>query len=104
MGMMMLKLDNCPHCGFNLVGDLIADMLGEKVAIECYGGADQHWRKEVGVEVSGVYDGTLYYQCPECDGTWQRWAPGSGLHEKAAPYMRRGRIVVEINNNVHQES
>ena len=85
--LVMPKLDACPYCGFGLNGDLIADKLGEKVAIECYGGKDQRWRNEIGVEVSEVYDGTLYYQCPQCSGTWHRWSPESGFQEKAEQYI-----------------
>lgn len=87
MSMLMPKLDSCPHCGFDLNGDLIADKLGIETAIECYGGADKRWRNEIGVEVPEVYDGTLYYQCPKCDGTWHRWSPESGFQGKAEWHM-----------------
>ena len=35
------------------------------------------FRKLIGVEVQGVYDGILYWQCPECSFKWKRfdWTP-----------------------------
>jgi hypothetical protein len=34
------------------------------------------FRKEIGIEIQGVYDGTAYYQCPSCSYKWARfkWA------------------------------
>lgn len=86
----------CPHCRANLRGNSIP------VQDQHLFGAT-HFGREIGHEVMGVYDGVLYLQCPECDGTWQRWSEGSWQYEKAIPYMRRGRIVVEINYNVPKE-
>lgn len=92
--MLMPTLNQCPHCRTNLIGGLIADTVGEEAA-KHYAGT--HWRKEIGVEIPEVYDGTLYYRCPDCGGAWHRWAPGSGLHEKAIPYMN---APVQEENNV----
>lgn len=35
------------------------------------------FRNEIGIEVQGVYDGILYYQCPKCEFKWKRfsWTP-----------------------------
>lgn len=30
-------------------------------------------KRVVGHEVSGVYDGVLYWQCMECAWAWNRW-------------------------------
>lgn len=29
----------------------------------------------IGVEIQGVYDGVLFWACPDCHGTWNRWDP-----------------------------
>lgn len=85
MSMLLPQKDNCPHCGLNLNGGLIADVVGEEVA-RSYEGA--FWRREIGVEVPEVYDGTLYYRCPECGGEWHRWSESSGFQEKANEHMK----------------
>jgi hypothetical protein len=39
------------------------------------------------VEIRGVYDGGLFYQCPDCGGRWHRWEPGSYQYAQAVPYV-----------------
>lgn len=55
---------NCPHCKVSLLGDLIPD--------EHLGGYPKgtHYKLEIGVEDPMIYDGTLFYRCPFCEGTW----------------------------------
>lgn len=73
--------DRCPHCGNSLQGNPIPeDQLSN------YGGAT-HYRREVGVEVRGVYDGTLYWQCPDCEGAWHRFSKGDARYTAAMPYV-----------------
>lgn len=43
--------------------------------------------KVVLVEVWGLYDGGLYFQCPACGYAWHRWPEGDRLHAKAAGYV-----------------
>ena len=43
------------------------------------------------VEVPRVYDGGLYYQCPDCGGRWHRWPEDHRLRAVAAPYVEGGR-------------
>jgi rubredoxin len=86
----------CPHCGVNLRGDPIPEK-----SQEVFGAS--HYGREIGVEVRGAYDGVLYWECPVCEGTWQRWKEGSSQYEKAIPYMRGGKIVVEIHNYIPPE-
>lgn len=45
----------------------------------------------VGVQVRGVYDGVLWWECDE-DGTrWHRWPEGHYLRERAEQvWQRRG--------------
>lgn len=60
--------DVCPHCEATLQ-------------------AGDGYYKTLGVVVPGVYDGALYWQCPFCEGTWHRWAPGTRLWTKARWYI-----------------
>lgn len=49
-----------------------------------------HFSRKIGCEVRGVYDGVLYWQCPDCHGTWHRWTD-SEMRRKAEPYITQGR-------------
>lgn len=45
-----------------------------------------------GIEVLGIYDGVLFWECLDCGGTQQRWSEHDGalglhLSKKAKPYM-----------------
>ena len=42
------------------------------------------------MEVSEIYDGILYWFCPECKGTWHRWPEGSTMYNKARAYLDSG--------------
>lgn len=39
------------------------------------------YSRVVGVEVRGTYDGTLFWQCPDCEHHWHRWPKGHGLYK-----------------------
>lgn len=72
---------NCPHCGTSLQGAPIPDDLRQH-----YGDAT-HFQRFIGVEVAGVYDGALFYRCPDCGHPFHRWPEGHELRIKAAPFV-----------------
>lgn len=37
-----------------------------------------------GVEVRGVYDGTLFWSCVKCGNRWQRFPEGDWRHDRTA--------------------
>lgn len=51
-------------------------------------GTDEH---TVGVEVTGVYDGILFWRCTACRTAWHRWPEGHWQHERAVPFVTLGR-------------
>ena len=96
------NLRNCPGCGFDLRGEPIPEKYFEhdleseehKASVESckrwgspgnnkegcfclpYGDKDPEDRfywKTIGVEISGAYDGILFWMCPSCGGQWHRW-------------------------------
>ncbi|MPZ66207.1 MAG: hypothetical protein GEU83_12060 [Pseudonocardiaceae bacterium] len=80
----MTTLDTCPHCG--------TSQLGSRIPTEqrlAYGGAS-HYSRTLGVEIPGVYDGVLYWRCPDCGGRWHRFPPGHHLRQRAEPYVGVG--------------
>lgn len=74
----------CPECGANWDDGPIYDKLREHPAYsdktdaevraiaEQYGDPDGHFSRLVGVEVRGLYDGVLYWECPDCHKQWPR--------------------------------
>jgi len=71
----MKRLDNCPKCGVSLIGDPIPEDI-----VEHYAGT--HWRREIGIEVRGVYDGVLFWRCPDCEHEWDRFTGKLGKDMK----------------------
>jgi hypothetical protein len=39
------------------------------------------------VQVRGVYDGGLFFECRGCGRAWHRWEAGSSLWQRAVPYV-----------------
>jgi len=94
--------DHCPTCGVSLQGDPIPheyrvhkDDCAEQVARHgrCYCrpyGSATHFRREIGHEVPGVYDGVLFWHCPECGWAWPRFvATSTTLGQKSAEHADR---------------
>lgn len=52
------EADVCPHCAVDLA------YVGE---------SGQRFSHRIGVEIRGVYDGVLFWACPECWTPWHRW-------------------------------
>jgi hypothetical protein len=54
------------------------DLRGEPIPAEHRHMYDaDHFSRRIGVEVSGLYDGVAYWQCPDCGTTWRRFdGPG----------------------------
>lgn len=69
----MTPKSRCPHCGLNLV------------SYDAFAG---YVFKEIGVRIAEASKDVLYYECPACGGTWQRWDATNPLYAKADPYMR----------------
>ncbi len=68
--------DTCPHCNADL--------------------RDGDYSRLIGVEIPGVYDGVLYWLCPDCNGTFHRWDDDGGylgktLRRYAEPYIHGPR-------------
>ena len=66
--------NNCPRCGVEL-------QVGES-------------RRSILVEIQGVYDGGLYFKCPDCGVCWHRWPEGHPLYVRAVKHFERNGITV----------
>ncbi len=101
---------NCPHCDANLKGEPIdpkhfihEDDCDDQKARwasrypddtpRCfclpYGDKpveERFFSRIIGIEIRGVYDGVLFWQCPDCGGRWQRWSEHD-MMAKAQPYI-----------------
>lgn len=54
----------------------------------------QEYSRAILVEVPGVYDGGLYWQCgyEDCGHCWQRWPSSSRLYATAAPFIHEENL------------
>lgn len=64
--------DACPHCNADL---------------SQVGPDGRRGSRRIGVEVPTVYDGVLYWKCPDCGGRWHRWPEGSPYRQRAERYV-----------------
>lgn len=81
--------DICPHCGADLRGSPIPQEYREKG----WYGTETHYSRLIGVEVQGIYDGILYWQCPDCGGRWHRFPEGDPLRERAERYVAASTLL-----------
>jgi hypothetical protein len=60
------------------------DFLGHcQVPVQGTGG---YYTEVIGVEIRGVYDGVLFWQCPKCDHRYHQWRPESRRAAAAEGY------------------
>lgn len=76
--------DRCPHCKTSLTGKAIPR---EYIRKGYYSPGALNYRREIGVQIRGEYDGVLYWQCPDCGGTWHRFPEGDYRRERAEKYI-----------------
>lgn len=76
--------NTCPKCEADLRGAEIP----EAVRDEWYGGKT-HFSRIIGLEIPGVYDGTLIWVCPDCHHKWPRFESGY-RHDKAVELIEAG--------------
>lgn len=82
----MSDVRNCPGCGSDQRGDEIPAKYAD-----CYPSGATHYWRTIMIEIPGVYDGGLYFQCPNCGHRWHRWPEGHHLRAKAEPYVSGAR-------------
>ncbi len=97
-----MSLDACTNCEASFIGDPIPtyphveDCEEQKDRSEARGwgrkcfclpyGDSTHFRREIGHEVPGVYDGILFWSCPDCGFAWPRWTDGGRLTDESTRY------------------
>lgn len=78
-----MTTDACPHCS----ADLRSEPIPQKYIDEGFYAPDAtHYSRKLGVEVPGLYDGILFWRCPDCRGSWHRWTDPV-MRARAAPYI-----------------
>lgn len=81
----MTDYNECPNCGVSLQGEPIPERN------QHWYGDKTHFGRTIGMEVRGVYDGVLYWFCPDCGWAWHRWEEGNRLRTKAQSYIDEAR-------------
>lgn len=99
--------DHCPHCNASMQGNEIPAEHREHKPdhdqqVERYGrcyclpwGDKTHFSRIIGHEVSGVYDGVLYWSCPDCGMAWARWGDGGRFGAQSAEWVARHNAATE---------
>lgn len=95
-----MSAESCPGCGAAMQGDPIPaeyrvhkldhdEQLVKYGRCYCfpYGEEATHFSRVMGHEISDVYDGVLYWSCPDCGVAWQRFANGGPLAAESAKYV-----------------
>ena len=79
--------EQCPHC----LADLRGNPIPQEYIDAGYYGTHTHYSRKIGVDLMGVYDGVLYWMCPDCSKAWHRWSEDTApdLHRKAEPYINQ---------------
>lgn len=72
--------DMCPACHENLAYRH-TDANGET----------HTYSRRIGVEITGAYDGVLFWTCPYCAHAWHRWHPSSPYRARAERYIHNHR-------------
>lgn len=65
---------HCPCCNADLDGGPIPSEINKPYEVDGevrypYG-ANARWERQIGIEYSGLYDGTIEYNCPDCGYRW----------------------------------
>lgn len=69
------------------VVDAAGDAITEGGVHAHRGGVPLFGSRIIGVEIKGLYDGVLFWQCPDCRGRWHRWPDRHELWHRAQPYV-----------------
>jgi hypothetical protein len=77
-----MSSETCPHCGADLRGDPIPEEHRER-----YPSGETHYSRTIGVEIRGVYDGVLFWLCPDCNFKWHRFDKRSPYRARAEKYV-----------------
>jgi hypothetical protein len=75
--------DTCPN-GCDLTGVPIPQ---EYIDAGLYPSGRTHYSRMIGVEVRDVYDGVLFWRCPDCKIAWPRFAAPDPRHKAAVYYI-----------------
>jgi hypothetical protein len=70
-------IEKCPHCEADLQGEPIPQKYRDA---GYYAAGSTHYRREIGYS---AHDYIQFWICPDCDGTWNRWADDHGYWERA---------------------
>lgn len=77
------QVEFCPHCHHDLTA--MDEYQRPKMIPDTF--PPEFYEAKIGVEVRGVYDGVLFWQCPSCNGRWHRFPEDDYRYARADEYM-----------------
>lgn len=64
----MPEFTHCPHCGYQF---------------------DHTMTDATLYEIRGVYDGAVFWQCPDCGGMWHIWRKGHHVRDRVDRWLEK---------------
>lgn len=95
----MSEHESCPHCGASLQGEPIPEP-----SRHWYGDGVTHYSRKIGHEIRGVYDGVLYWSCPDCGEAWQRFTYGGRLTHAGERYVEQHNARMAELRAIHEKT
>lgn len=85
-----MRTGTCPSCQANLQGEPIPEK-----DRKYYRNDTTHFSRAIGCDVRGVYDGVLYWYCPDCGHAWPRKFAHGPLRKLSVKYadLHNERVV-----------
>lgn len=85
----MTDIEHCPACEADLRGEPIPEEYLRKGYYGDWDGKTPRWySRMILVEIPEIYDGGLYWMCPDCKAVWHRWPEGHSLRARAEQFWR----------------
>lgn len=78
----------CPSCKADLQG---APIPQDSIDKGYYAPGSTHFGRTIGVEISDIYDGVCFWECPDCGHQWER----KGMEWAFEEYRRRENGQIE---------
>jgi Zn-finger nucleic acid-binding protein len=81
---MSSRKEICPECDADLRG---APIPADYITKGYYSPGITHYSRTIGHEIRGIYDGVLFWSCPDCSHAWPRdFGDWDRLNELSAKY------------------
>lgn len=96
------RQNHCFSCGFDLSYSVDTETFDD--AGNSTGTERREYSHLLGIEISAIYDGILYWQCPNCNHRTNRWPEGHFLHDRAEHWIAQANLREKLDAPLHEEN